>query len=547
MDPAESIEPLIRVMALHALEYCERLYYLEEVEEIRIADKAVYDGRRFHQQLPEYVEITSYPLQSDTLGIFGKVDCVRSEGGEWIPFEYKKGHSKNYEKDKIDAWPPDKLQVAAYALLLEEHFDRTISEGRIYYAADHRTVRILINDEMREWVKRSIERARYLRKTIKRPPISKNERLCARCSLAPVCLPEEERLIQEGKEDLPRYFPPDRDQVDLHILQHGTTIRRSSGTFILENREGIIEEVSSESIGSITIHGHSQITTQAIHLASMKGIHIHWMTSGGKYVGSLVQSVGGTQRRLRQYEGLTNESLTIRLSQSLVYSKVESQLRYILRLTRGTKERDHHEENLQIMRESLRRIRSDSPKRDALLGYEGMAAKAYFNSLSLIISEEGNPMFFNGRNRRPPRDPANAILSFLYSLLYRDAVQAIVTVGLDPTIGFYHQPRSQAYPLALDLMELFRVMLCDTILVGTIHRRQWDVEKDFETAGKQVWLSEEGKKKAIRAYEKRKQDTWKHPVVGYSLTYDRTMELEVRLLEKEWSGVPGLFAMNRIR
>lgn len=545
--PVEENEPLIRVMALHALEYCERLFYLEEVEEIRIADKAVYDGRRFHQQLPEYVEISSYPLQSDELGIFGKVDCVRSENGAWIPFEYKKGHSKRYKGDESEAWPPDIIQVAAYALLLEEHFDKKIFEGRIYYAADHKTVKISINEELRLKVKQAIEKARDLRKTIERPPIAQNERLCSRCSLAPVCLPEEERLITEGKEDLPRYFPPDRDQIDLHILQHGSTIRRSSGSFVLENKEGESEVMPSESVGSITIHGHSQITTQAIHLASMKGIHIHWITSGGKYLGSLVQSTGGTQRRLRQYNGLTDQDLALRLSQALVYSKVESQLRYILRLTRGSKNRELHEENLQAMRESLRSIKSEKHERDVLRGYEGIAAKAYFNSLSLLLAKEGDPLHFQGRNRRPPRDPANAVLSFLYSLLYRDAVQAIVTVGLDPTIGFYHQPRSQAYPLALDIMELFRVMLCDTILVGTVHRNQWNVDDDFEYAGKQVWLSNEGKKKVIKTYEKRKQDTWKHPVVGYSLTYDRTMELEVRLLEKEWSGVPGLFAMNRVR
>lgn len=132
-------------------------------------------------------------------------------------------------------------------------------------------------------------------------------------------------------------------------------------------------------------------------------------------------------------------------------------------------------------------------------------------------------------------------------MLYKDCVEAITVVGLDPTIGFYHQPRSQAYPLALDLMEIFRVSLCDITAMGTIHRKQWDVEEDFTKAGDQVWLSEAGKKKAIAAYERRKQDTWKHPVIGYSLSYDRAIELEVRLLEKEWSGRPGLFAQSRLR
>ncbi|GAB7388013.1 hypothetical protein BSNK01_18500 [Bacillaceae bacterium] len=438
-------EPLIRVMALHALAYCERLFYLEEVEEIRLADKAVMDGRRLHEQIPEYVEIDTYHLQSDRLGIQGKVDCVRTEKGEWIPFEYKKG-------------------------------------------------------------------------------------------------------------DLPRYFPPDRDLLDLHVIHPGTTVRKSSGTFQLEDKEGNVREYPSETLGSITIHGNSQITTQAIHLAAWKGVHIHWMTAGGKYIGSLTQAAGGTQRRLRQYAALTNPELTRKLAQLLVQAKVESQLRYILRLTRD-RDRESCLSHIETIRQALKQIRTKNPDRDQLLGFEGMAAKAYFQCISRIIGaakgehhgEDPKTILFDGRNKRRPRDPANAVLSFLYSLLYRDCVQAIITVGLDPTIGFYHQPRSAAYPLALDVMELFRVMLCDTVLIGTIHRKQWHAEEDFIYAGKQVWLSDLGKKKAITAYEKRKQDSWKHPVVGYSLTYDRTIELEVRLLEKEWTGAPGLFAMNRIR
>lgn len=541
-----SEEPLIRVMGLHALAYCERLFYLEEVEEIRVADKAVYDGRRFHEQMPEYVEITSFNLQSDKLGIQGKIDCVRTERGEWIPFEYKKGRSRTDQEGRTLAWPSDELQIAAYAMLVEEHFGREISEARVYYAADHRTARIPLNAEIRQKVLIAIQRARELRVSLERPPVAKNENLCGKCSLAPVCLPEEERLLTADKQELPRYFPPDRDLLDVHVIQPGSTIRKSAGTFVLQDKDGNVKEFPSESLGSITIHGNSQITTQAIHLAALKGIHIHWMTAGGKYIGSLTQAAGGTQRRLRQYRALSDEKAAGKLAQILVRAKVEAQLRYILRLTRE-RDRTPYEPHIQSMRIALRHIHTKNPDREQLLGYEGMAAKSYFECISLLTREDESYIPFDGRNKRPPRDPANAILSFLYSMLYRDCVQAIIAVGLDPTIGFYHQPRSAAYPLALDLMELFRVMICDTVLIGTIHRKQWDLAEDFVSAGKQVWLSEQGKKKAIAVYEKRKQDSWKHPVVNYSLTYDRTIELEARLLEKEWTGASGLFAMSRIR
>jgi len=126
-------------------------------------------------------------------------------------------------------------------------------------------------------------------------------------------------------------------------------------------------------------------------------------------------------------------------------------------------------------------------------------------------------------------------------------MQAVMTVGLEPALGFYHTPRSSAYPLVLDVMELFRVVVWDIPLIGSLNRRQWNESEDFDATEGRVWLSKDGRRKAISLFERRLQETWKHPVVGYSLSYARLMELEVRLLEKEWTGAPGLFAKMRIR
>jgi CRISPR-associated protein Cas1 len=156
-------------------------------------------------------------------------------------------------------------------------------------------------------------------------------------------------------------------------------------------------------------------------------------------------------------------------------------------------------------------------------------------------------MYFNGRNRRPPKDRFNCLISFGYGLLLKDVMNAILTVGLEPALGFYHQPRSQAAPLALDLMEIFRTCLVDMTVVASVNRQQWNVQEDFDVRGVQVWLSEAGKRKFVELYERRKQETWKHPVTGYSLTYRRLLELEVRLLEKEWSGEGGLFGQLIVR
>jgi CRISP-associated protein Cas1 len=182
------------------------------------------------------------------------------------------------------------------------------------------------------------------------------------------------------------------------------------------------------------------------------------------------------------------------------------------------------------------------------LGIEGKIAALYFAALPHILSLDiSHHMRFDGRNRRPPKDRFNALLSFGYALLLKDVMNAILTVGLEPALGFYHQPRSQAAPLALDLMEIFRVPLVDMIVVASINRQQWEVQEDFEIRGEQVWLSEPGKRKFVALYEQRKQETWKHPVTKYALTYRRLLELEVRLLEKEWMGEGDLFGQLIVR
>ncbi|HJV47151.1 MAG TPA: type I-MYXAN CRISPR-associated endonuclease Cas1 [Bacillota bacterium] len=540
-------EPLIRVMALHALAYCERLFYLEEVEEIRVADASVFDGRRLHELIPEYSQVERLTLESETLGIYGKVDCVRSKKGELIPYEYKKGRSRIEPNGEAGAWPSDELQVIAYALLLEEHFQQSIKEARIYYAADHKTVIIKLTKPVRNRLFEAINQARQLRNTTLRPDIAENERLCIRCSLAPVCLPEEERLISSPERETIRLFPEDRETRDVHVTIPGSTIRKSGESIIVETRDGNKDVLPLVEVGSVTLHGPSQMTTQTLHLCAHKGIPVHWMSTGGNYIASLTNAAGGVQRRLRQYKGLTNADMSLKLSKAVVTAKIESQIRYLLRMSRGKNIRTEMDEHIHMMKTMLRKSHKVS-ELDELLGYEGNAARSYFSCLKMLTREcveEG--MAFTHRNKRPPKDPANALLLFLYSLLYRDCVQAIISVGLDPTISFYHQPRSSAYPLALDLMELFRVALCDMVVLGSIHRKQWNVDEDFIVAKDHVWLNDMGRKKAIGLYEKRKQDKWKHPVIGYSLSYARLLELEVKLLEKEWSGHPGLFALNRLR
>ena len=187
---ADTHAPPVRVMALHALGYCQRLFYLEEVEEIRVADARVFAGRELHTSLEadEEGEATSLELSSDALGLVGKVDCLRRRDGSYLPYEHKRGRPHRNDDGSSSAWPSDRLQIIAYAVLLEETFGQAIPEGRVRYHAVNITVRVPIDDQARADLREAIATAQRLRGTVDRPPITENERLCEKCSLAPVCL-----------------------------------------------------------------------------------------------------------------------------------------------------------------------------------------------------------------------------------------------------------------------------------------------------------------------------------------------------------------------
>jgi CRISPR-associated protein Cas1 len=397
-----------------------------------------------------------------------------------------------------------------------------------------------------------------LRQSTERPSVSASEYQCRTCSLAPVCLPEEERFAGSSLKTVRRLFPADDDRRVIHLVEQGAAIRREGEQLVVTLPDGTRKPVPGKLVSALILHGNIQISTQAIHFCAANSIGVHWLSYGGFYVGALSQDGGRVQRRIRQFQALQGEPLRFLLSCRLVRAKVENQLRYLLRATRG-KEPPERSEVITTGLDRLRAILKELPSLfddaeqgafsslDTIRGLEGKASEIYFSLLPLLLKvEPGDFLAFSGRNRRPPRDPFNALLSFGYALLYRDCMNGLLSVGLDPCFGFMHSPRSAAYPLAMDLMDLFRLILWDIPLVGSVNRGQW-LKEDFAITGEQVWLNWEGRRKAIQVYENRKQEKWKHPVLQYSLSYARTIELESRLLEKEWAGEPGLFAELRLR
>lgn len=549
-DPNETHDPTIRVGALHALAYCERLFFLEEVEEIRVADAAVYSGRALHAELDkdEGDSIERLVIESDALGLRGQLDALRRRDGKWLPYEHKKGRSKRSKGGAPEAWSSDRLQVGAYALLLEEAKGAPVHEARIRYHADNALVRIAVDEQLRADVLAAVARAKEVRGHVQRPAVCENERACARCSLAPVCLPEEERLARDACRRPVRLTPKDDDREVVHVTEHGSRVGRSGDEIRITPLEGEVTRLPIQRVAHLVLHGGSQISTQAIHRCVEEEIAVSWITAGGRYVGTVAASGPTVQRRIRQYEALSDESFRLATARRLVMAKIEGQLRFVLRATRGKEGRGPEVELAVDATRAALRGASKAGEVSKLLGYEGQAASAYFSCWrSMIGKGVDERLRYGGRSRRPPRDRVSALLGFGYAMLLKDVTASILAVGLEPGFGFYHRPRSAAPPLSLDLLELFRVPLVDMPVVASINRGQWQPEEDFVVTGPRVWLSRSGRRKLIEVYERRRREQWKHSVVGYSLSYARMVELEVRLLEKEWSGAPGLFGRFRLR
>lgn len=526
----------------------------------------MYAGRQLHAALAadEDGDAVSVELATPALGLAGKVDCLRRRDGSYLPYEHKRGrcrrdrpeaddapdHSGSARTGSPAAWPSDRLQVIAYAVLIEEAFGQPVPEGRVRYHADHVTVRVPIDASARADLSAAIARARELREGVERPPVTDNERLCTHCSLAPVCLPDEARQARLPEKQVRRLFPPDRDGATLHVVAQGARVGVSKDSLVVTPREGDGEPTRHpiRNIETVLLHGFAQISTQAVRKCAEYDVGVHWLTVGGGHTGSLVSTAGHVQRRIRQYHALTDEPTCVRLAQALVRAKVEGQYKFLLRTTRGDDDtRQLAQSDLAAIQQELKAV-GRATTRDGVRGHEGAAALAYFRALRGVLAE-GVPdeLRFDGRNRRPPLDRFNALLSFGYGLLYTSVMRGLLAAGLEPAFGFFHTPRSAAHPLVLDLMELFRVTIWDMVVVASLNRLQWDPAADFVATKAKVWLSDAGRKKAIGLYEARLEETWKHPVLDYSLSYARTIELEARLLEKEWTGEAGLFAQARLR
>lgn len=327
------IRETLRVCALHAFAYCPRLFYLEEVEELYTQDAAVFAGRRLHEAIDEQEgdEWLDLYLEDEYLGLRGRVDALRTRDGKTIPYEHKRGRCFRDENKQPQAWESDRLQILAYCCLLAAAMGIKVEEGRIRYHADNVMVRVPVDDAGREWVKEAIRAAGELKSSPYRPAVTANEYLCSRCSLASVCLPEEARLAHNKKWHPVRLFPQDDEREIVHILEPGTRVGRTGEQLKISRRDLADEKIPIGQVSQVVLHSFSQISTQAVHFLAYKEVGIHFVSGGGRYVGSVDARSGSIQRRIRQYQALIQSDFCLNLAKKLVTCRGEGQRKFLMR------------------------------------------------------------------------------------------------------------------------------------------------------------------------------------------------------------------------
>lgn len=220
--------------------------------------------------------------------------------------------TKGKAKGGTEAWPSDRLQTLAYALLLAEHRGEPIPE-------------------VEREVSTAVSRAKELRASLQRPPVTASEKLCRTCSLAPVCLPEEERFAEGADESPQRLFPPDDSRRIVHIVEQGASVSKDGEQLVVWIPDGTKKPLPGLTVSALILHGNVQISTQAIHFCAANGVGVHWLSYGGHYVGAVTPGAGGVQRRARQFRALEDHGLRVRLSARIAQAKVENMIRYLLK------------------------------------------------------------------------------------------------------------------------------------------------------------------------------------------------------------------------
>lgn len=316
------------------------------------------------------------------------------------------------------------------------------------------------------------------------------------------------------------------DRVPLYLYDPRTQVGLSGERLVVRGQDGVAH-IRLMNTSQVVLRGNVQLTTQASRALLERGIPVTYLSSGGWFAGRLVGSdTKNIDLRIAQFRQADEVAICLKLARSFVVAKIRNSRTMLRRNGVGV------EPVVLRQLKFLTRKAGNAETRESLLGLEGAAAREYFRSFSSTLKVDALGTFdFDRRNRRPPRDPINALLSFAYALLTKELVIALSAVGLEPLLGFYHQPRFGRPALALDVMEEFRPLIADSVVVTAINTGIV-TKHDFVLVADACSLKPAARRRITDAYERRMDHTVTHPLFGYTVSYRRVLELQARLLTR---------------
>lgn len=417
-------------------------------------------------------------------------------------------------------------------MLLEEH-GFTVPEAAIWYAGSRERVAVELDDELRADALRAVAELRLSAAVHRMPPPLTDSPKCPRCALAGICLPDEVNLLTKGRVPRP-LNPADDPALPLHVQTPGARVRKSGGTLIVETDEGKTE-IPLIQVSDLVLHGPVSLTTPALGALLSADIPVSWLTGGGWFQGlARPLSVASFDIRLNQFRAAEDPRRSRKLAAGLVAAKIRNQRTILRRNWKSTDETAREDAMVRLKR--LAEAAPHAPDTAKLLGHEGEAAALYFQNFNAMLGETALPEFsFETRNRRPPTDPINALLSYCYALATRAFTAALARAGFDPAMGFYHRPRHGRPALALDIMEPFRPILADSTVLTVVNNGEVSVS-DFLFHGRACALKPSGRKAVIAAWERRLDQEAVHPVFGYRISMRRIIAVQCRLLARHLAG-----------
>lgn len=550
--PVSGDTPLIPARMVNEFVYCPRLAYLMWTQGEWAETGDTVEGHRVHARVdkpnaplpaPQALEGEEAPgdkivnrsltLSSTTLGVIAKLDIAEAEDGIVTPIDYKRGKRPHVAQG---AYEPERIQICLQALLLEEHGYR-VEEGAICYADSRERVRIALDDSLRMAARAAVSGLRLTVSQSHIPPPLKDSPKCPRCALVTVCLPDEVRALS-GSSLAPRTIavPPD-EALPLIVQSQHARIGKEGETLKITDEERGETQVRFIDISDVALFGNVSITTPALAALLDREIPVTFHGHSGWFRG-VAHGIGhrNVEVRTAQYRMSFDEAACLRFAKDLVAAKIANQRTILRRNWRGTPE----DRQAVLDRLSAARKSADGAATlTQLLGVEGDAASSYFRAFASLLrppedkqgSGELATFRFEARNRRPPTDPVNAMLSLTYAMLTRHLTIALASVGLDPYRGFYHAPRYGRPALALDLMEPFRAIIADSVVLSAVNTGEVGPD-DFVVAVTGTALTQAGRRRFVEAFERRLSQETTHPVFGYQVSMRRMLLVQARLLSR---------------